>query len=59
MSLKTSPIKEAEEVQQNPDSHIDQDFLGFPHARAAKKIITPKTEKERKGQKKFIVADIF
>jgi hypothetical protein len=48
MAQKTSPIKKEEEVQQNPDQHIDQDFPGFPHAPSEKKHITPKTATEKK-----------
>ncbi len=49
MSDKTSPIKKEEEVQQNPDTHIDQDFPGFPHLPSSKKNITPKTVTEKKA----------
>jgi len=49
MAKKTSPIKEAAEVQENSDPRIDQDFPGFPHAPADKKMITPKTATERKS----------
>jgi len=42
------PIKKEEEVQQNPDAKIDQDFPGFPHLPADKKSITPKTKIEEK-----------
>lgn len=51
MAPKPTPIKEEEEVQQNPDEHIDQDFPGFPNLPADKKSITPqsKTEKESAG----------
>ena len=45
---KATPIKKEEEVQQNPDPHIDQDFPGFPHLPADKKNITPKTDAEKK-----------
>ena len=45
---KANPITREEEVQKNPDPHIDQDFVGFPHSPASKKNITPKTETERK-----------
>ncbi len=48
MSSKTTPIKKEEEVQQNPDKHIDQDFIGFPHLPADKKSITPATKMEEK-----------
>ena len=47
MSIKPSPIKK-EEIQQNPDQHIDQDFPGFPHSPSDKKSITPKTATEKK-----------
>jgi hypothetical protein len=49
MIPKTNPIKKAEEVQQNPDQHIDQDFPGFPHLPADKKSIMPKTTTENKS----------
>lgn len=48
MSEKTNPIKKEEEIQENPDPHIDQDFPGFPHHLATKKSITPKTDREKK-----------
>ena len=47
MNDKTGPIKK-EEIQQNPDPHIDQDFPGFPHLPSDKKSITPKTVTEKK-----------
>ena len=47
MGAKPSPMKK-EEVQQNPDPHIDQDFPGYPHLPADKKSITPVTAAERK-----------
>ncbi len=37
-----------EEVQQNPDPHIDQDFPGYPHLPADKKSINPVTVTEKK-----------
>lgn len=49
MTVKPSPIKKEEEVQQNPDQHIDQDFPGFPHLPSDKKSITPKTTTENKS----------
>lgn len=48
METKNKPIKKDEEVQQNPDEHIDQDFPGFPHLPADKKSITPVTILEKK-----------
>jgi hypothetical protein len=49
MAPKPNPIKKEEEVQQNPDEHIDQDFPGFPHLPADKKSITPKSKTEKKS----------
>jgi hypothetical protein len=49
MTVKTNPIKKEEEVQQNPDQHIDQDFPGFPHLPADKKNINPLTTTEKKS----------
>jgi hypothetical protein len=36
-----------EEVAQNPDNRIDQDFPGFPNAPANEKAINPKTPEEK------------
>lgn len=47
MKRKPSPMKK-EEIQQNPDPHIDQDFPGYPHLPADKKSITPVTVTEKK-----------
>lgn len=49
MAGKTYPIKKEEEVLQNPDPHIDQDYPGFPHLPSDKKNITPQTETEKKS----------
>jgi hypothetical protein len=49
MAPKTSPIKKEEEIQQNPDHRIDQDYPGFPHAPSGKKHITPKTAAEQQA----------
>jgi len=49
MVKKAKPIKKEEEVQQNPDEHIDQDYPGFPHLPADKKSITPETVTEKKS----------
>ena len=48
MAAKPNPIKKEEDVQKNPDPHIDQDFEGFPNLPATKKNITPKTAAEKK-----------
>jgi hypothetical protein len=46
--VKTKALLNEEEVQQNPDQHIDQDFPGFPHLPADKKNITGKRSTEKK-----------
>jgi hypothetical protein len=48
MAIKTKAIKTEEEIQENPDARIDQDFPGFPHAPSAKKSIMPKSATEKK-----------
>jgi len=47
---KTQPIRK-EDIQKNPDKHIDQDFEGYPHQPSADEIIQPisKTEKLNAG----------
>ena len=64
MTEKSNPIKIEEQVQQNADTHIDQDFPGFPHLPADKKSITPESQTEKKlansnkkSQKKLMAAD--
>jgi len=47
MDSKPGPLKK-EEIQQNSDPHIDQDYPGFPHLPADKRSITPVTETEKK-----------
>ncbi len=44
---KNEPIKK-ENIQNNPDKHIDQDFSGYPHAPAKEEVINPKTKLEKK-----------
>ncbi len=48
MRKKTDPIKQEEEVAKNPDKKIDEDFKGFPHGHASKKIIKPTTKTDKK-----------
>ena len=48
MAPKTKPIRKEEEVKQNPDPHIAQDYPGFPAQPSTKKAITPKTIKEKR-----------
>lgn len=40
MPSKTKAILSDEEVQQNSDMHIDQDFPGFPHLPSDRKSIS-------------------
>lgn len=49
MPKKSKPITKEEEVQQNNDEHIDQDYPGFPHLPADKKSITQKSPTEKKS----------
>ena len=48
MAKKPNPILKKEEIRQNPDNKIDQDFKGYPHGTAKEEIIRPKTEQEKK-----------
>ena len=48
MSKKTKPITKKEEVSQNPDNKIDEDFKGYPHGQAKEEIIKPETDEEKK-----------
>ena len=51
LQQKTAMKKEAsakENIQANPDKHIDQDFSGYPHSPAKEEIINPKTKQEKK-----------
>ena len=46
---KTNPIRTNQDVEKNPDKHIDQDFSGYPHAPASRELINPKTKQEKKS----------
>src|SRR5262245_44314997 len=48
-AAKTQPIRSKQEIEKNPDNHIDQDFSGYPHAPASKELINPKTKEEKKS----------
>ena len=37
-----------EDIQSNPDKHMDQDFSGFPHAPAKEEIINPRSKEDKK-----------
>jgi hypothetical protein len=45
---KTTPITKKEEIKQNPDNKIDQDFKGYPSGPAKDETINPKTNEEKK-----------
>jgi hypothetical protein len=47
-----TPITKKEDIQNNPDNKIDEDFPGYPHGSSKDKIIKPQTEGEKQ------VADI-
>ena len=49
MAKKNKPIQTKEEVKQNPDNKIDQDFNGYPHGQAKDEIINPKTGNEKEA----------
>ena len=48
MATKNDPIKNKEDIKQNPDRKIDQDFKGYPAGNAKDEIIKPETEEEKK-----------
>ena len=48
MNNKTQPITKKEEIKDNPDNKIDEDFKGYPHGQAKEEIIKPETDEERK-----------
>jgi len=47
MDNKAKPITKKEEVTENPDNKIDEDFKGYPHGNAKDEIIKPETEEEK------------
>jgi hypothetical protein len=48
MKRKGKPITKKEEIRQNPDNKIDEDFKGYPHGMAKDEIIKPETVEEKK-----------
>ena len=44
---EAKPLQQKEEVQKNPDKHIDQDFPGYPHPPSQEKTINPKTKEDK------------
>ena len=47
MKKKTSPISKKEEIAENPDNKIDEDFKGYPHGSAKDETINPKTNQQK------------
>lgn len=48
MDNNPNPITKKEEIRQNPDNKIDQDFQGYPHGPANDETINPKTKNDKK-----------
>ena len=48
MNNNAKPITKKEEVKENPDNKIDEDFKGYPHGHAKEQIIKPETDEEKK-----------
>ncbi|HJS53009.1 MAG TPA: hypothetical protein VJ765_00655 [Chitinophagaceae bacterium] len=48
MKNRPDPIRKKEEIKQNPDNKIDEDFKGYPHGPAKDETIRPKTKDEKK-----------
>ncbi len=47
MKSKSNPITKKEEIAQNPDNKIDEDFKGYPHGTANDETINPKTSQQK------------
>jgi hypothetical protein len=45
---KNEPVTGKQDIENNADKHIDQDFEGYPHGSATEEIINPKTKQEKK-----------
>lgn len=48
MNKKPRPMTKKEEVSENPDNKIDEDFKGYPHGQAKEEVIKPETDEEKK-----------
>jgi len=48
MTEESKPIKHKEEIKQNPDNKIDQDFNGYPSGPAKDETINPKNDEDKK-----------
>jgi hypothetical protein len=42
-----NPLTKKEEVAQNPDNKIDEDFVGYPHSPSQKEMINPKSKENK------------
>lgn len=47
MEKKPNPISKKQDIPQNPDNKIDEDFKGYPHGPAKDETINPKTKTEK------------
>lgn len=47
-AAKNKPIEGKQDIQNNSDKHIDQDFEGYPYGSAKEEMITPVTREEKK-----------
>lgn len=45
---KNTAITGKQDIQNNSDKHIDQDFTGYPHAPAKEEMIKPQTKEQKK-----------
>lgn len=45
---KNKPLSDKEDIQDNPDQKIDQDFRGYPHGPASEETIAPKNRTQEK-----------
>lgn len=45
---KNKPVIDKQDIQNNSDKHIDQDFTGYPHAPAKEELIKPQTKEQKK-----------
>lgn len=46
--MQISKLRKKKDIPKTPDSHIDQDFPGYPHALSKYELINPKTKTEKK-----------
>jgi hypothetical protein len=44
---QTNPISKKEEIKNNPDNKIDEDFEGYPHGPAKDETIKPRTKQQK------------